>query len=227
MIKALIKRIPILGPLAVLIKRRIRKPIPFESSGQYWESRYKAGGTSGPGSYGKLMQFKAEIINDFIVEHQVQSVIEFGCGDGNQVRFGNYPTYLGFDVSRKAVAICQRKFRGDTSKQFRHTSEYRGEQAEVALSLDVVYHLSEDEVYQSYMDQLFHAATRSVIVYASNHDEQSPQAYLRHRHFTPYVELNFPEWTLMKHIPNRYPPSAVSWGSFADFYVYKMKSPAA
>ena len=39
------------------------------------------------------------------------------------------------------------------------------DRAELALSLDVIYHLVEDTVYESYMGQLFDSATKYVIVY--------------------------------------------------------------
>jgi hypothetical protein len=38
----------------------------------YWEQRYKSGGNSGAGSYGKLASFKGEIINDFAEKHNVK-----------------------------------------------------------------------------------------------------------------------------------------------------------
>ena len=51
----------------------------------YWENRYKNNGNSGAGSYGRLAEFKADVINNFIAENKITSVIEFGCGDGNQL----------------------------------------------------------------------------------------------------------------------------------------------
>ena len=38
------------------------------SVSNYWDQRYKKGGNSGAGSYGRLAEFKAEIINKFIKE---------------------------------------------------------------------------------------------------------------------------------------------------------------
>src|SRR5437899_4317923 len=57
---------------------------------------------SGLGSYDKLAEFKAEVLNGFVKENTIKSVIEYGCGDGNQLKFAEYPSYLGFDVSVKA-----------------------------------------------------------------------------------------------------------------------------
>ena len=67
----------------------------FEGSSSYWENRYVADGNSGPGSYGDLAIFKAKILNEFIGTKNVQSVIEFGCGDGHQLSLARYPRISG------------------------------------------------------------------------------------------------------------------------------------
>src|SRR6266571_3595448 len=90
----------------------------FPGSVAYWERRYAGGGTSGLGSYGELAQFKANVLNKFVSEHSVQSVIEFGCGDGNQLALCRYPRYIGLDVSRSAIMRCLERFRDDPSKSF-------------------------------------------------------------------------------------------------------------
>ena len=41
--------------------------LTFNSS-LFWENRYKKGGNSGSGSYNKMAEFKAKVINDFIKE---------------------------------------------------------------------------------------------------------------------------------------------------------------
>jgi hypothetical protein len=92
---------------------------PFPGSRTYWEERYAGGGNSGVGSYSKFAEFKAEVLNDFIVSNSVGSVIEFGCGDGNQLSLANYPRYLGFDVSATAIDLCHAPFAGDESKSFK------------------------------------------------------------------------------------------------------------
>ncbi|WP_242447617.1 hypothetical protein [Priestia endophytica] len=66
----------------------------------YWEENYANGGNSGNGSYGVLAQFKGDVINQFINKKQIHTVIEFGCSDGNQLKYMNYPNYLGMDISQ-------------------------------------------------------------------------------------------------------------------------------
>jgi hypothetical protein len=70
------------------------RPLFFPGSGKYWDNRYKKCGNSGAGSYGKLAEFKADILNKFISKNNIQSVIEFGCGDGNQLLLANYQCYI-------------------------------------------------------------------------------------------------------------------------------------
>ena len=94
------------------------------------------------------------------------------------------------------------------------------------MSLDVIYHLVEDRVFEKYMRDLFSASNKYVIIYASNKDEQEEgQAeHVRHRKFTTWVEKNQRGWKLEKHIKNKYPYNEeTKEGSFADFYLFKKK----
>jgi hypothetical protein len=219
-------------PILARVMRMLRHPAkpaaledakPF-SSKAYWSGRYAAGRTSGGGSYGKLAAFKAEVLNAFTRDKAIASVIEFGCGDGNQLKLADYPSYLGLDVSEDAVSMCRAAFGHDTTKSFKLLSEYRGEGAELALSLDVIYHLVEDEVFADYMNVLFDAASRFVIVYSSDTDENEPgqAVHVRHREFTRWVREHRRDWALEARIPNRYPcKRRFGARSFADFHVYR------
>lgn len=215
--------------MVLRLLRRSLDHFRFHGSGNYWERRYAKGGDSGQGSYGKFAAFKAEILNPFVRENKVESVIEFGCGDGNQLSLAEYPRYLGVDVSRTAVEHCRKRFAQDPSKSFVLSDEYNGEKAHLALSLDVIYHLIEDEIFFAYMQRLFGAATRFVILYCSNvpPDELALRntaraAHVKHRDVRGFIQQSFPEWKLIQHLPNRYP---YNWetgeGSFAEFFIYR------
>ena len=221
------RRIPVLGPLAGAIYRRLRGTHPdaesFAGSVAYWEERYAAGGDSGAGSYGKLARFKAGVINAFVADHEIDSVIEFGSGDGHQLSLATYPRYVGYDVSDSAVARCRTHYASDPTKSFALLSEYGGEQADLALSLDVIYHLVEQDVFESHMRALFGAARRFVIIYSSNEDGggQLGGAHEEHRCFTPWVEAHISGWKLIERIPNAFAyRERTGTGSLADFYVY-------
>jgi SAM-dependent methyltransferase len=200
---------------------------PFAGSRRYWEDRYASGGNSGAGSYSKLAEFKAEVLNSFIVANRIGSVIEFGCGDGNQLLLAKYPTYTGFDVSATAVEICLSKFVTDRRKSFKLLDYYAGEKADLALSLDLIFHLVEDDEFEAHMCMLFGSATRFVIIYSSNVDiNEHRHKHVRHRAFSRWIDSNVIGWSLDHHIPNRYPyVGDHTEGSFADFYIYrKMRS---
>ena len=225
--KEAIKRVPVLSDFARALYRRAPrslKKLAFPGSANYWEQRYAEGGNSGAGSYSFFAEFKAEVLNAFVSEQQVSSVIEFGHGDGNQLKLAHYPKYLGFDVSSTAVAHCRKVFAGDSSKSFRLAQDYAGEQADLALSLDVIFHLVEDSVFDAYMRRLFAASQRYVIVYSSNTDENQGVEgdHVKHRRFTDWVAKNVPGFRQIRHIPNRYPYTGDHrTGSFADFFVFE------
>jgi SAM-dependent methyltransferase len=196
----------------------------FEGSKEYWENRYGESGNSGSGSYANLARYKADFLNKFVDEHEIDSVIEFGCGDGHQLSLANYPLYYGFDVSQKALDICTTMFEADMSKYFLLVNEenLKNRKADLTMSLDVIYHLIENNVYEEYMSSLFDSSERFVIVYSSNYDERIAPHVLS-RKFTTWVEENKKGWKMMTHEKNPYPydPSYPDHTSIADFYIYK------
>lgn len=189
------------------------KPEPF--SVRYWEARYAQGGNSGDGSYNELAAFKARVINHFIARNKIETVLEFGCGDGNQLSLFNIKQYVGYDVSRTVLARCRLKFVADTSKQFFLMKHYDGRTAELVLSLDVIYHLVEDDVYHDYMTTLFNAGQKFVVIYAPDNDNFTAP-HCRARKFTPWVQAHCPDWELAEHIVNEMPTQ-----SWSDFYIYR------
>jgi SAM-dependent methyltransferase len=206
-------------------RRLLKRPkIEFESSSQYWDLRYQLNGSSGAGSYGRLAKLKADVLNEFVEKNNVQSVIEFGCGDGNQLSLAKYPSYIGVDVSPTIIERCKKRFSGDAGKSFIRSIDYTGEKAELSLSLDVIYHLVEDHVFEEYMRDLFSAAEKFVIIYSSNYDEDLYNAtHVKHRRFTDWVGTRVPNFRLIQKISNAYPYNRMDPDntSLADFFVYE------
>lgn len=220
-VKDLVRPLPGARRLSLL-----RQRVHFTGSASFWEKNYRDGGTSGDGSYGMLAQGKAEFLNNFVHEHGIQSAIEFGCGDGHQLSLVSYPNYIGLDVSKSAIALCKRRFPDDPTKSF---FLYDGAcfvdrtglfAAELALSLDVIYHLIEDAVFETYMTQLFAAARRYVVVYSTNMVMADTAPHVRHRLFCAWVEANRPNWVLRQVTRGPSPETAR-----ADFFVYE-RNPA-
>ena len=225
-------RLPLIGALLERAARR-RRRARFRGSDAYWEVRYRAGETSGLGSYGPMAEFKAEVVNSFVEERGLRSVIEFGCGDGAQLRLASYPEYTGLDVSVSAVERCRALFAQDRTKHFfQYTIDYPQDlpsppRADLALSIDVIYHLVEDAVFDRHLRDLFAAAGRYVIIYSSDFERIEPVPHVRHRAFTRWVAEHAPGWRLLRRIPNRYPYNeADGSGSLAEFYIYEKRPDA-
>jgi SAM-dependent methyltransferase len=225
------RRVLALSPFGKFGRRRRERP-PARAgefrSAEYWENRYQTGGNSGVGSYGKFAAFKAQFINGFIREHQIKRLLDFGCGDGNQAGFLEVENYLGFDISPSAVQRCRERFKGNPRRRFllHEPATFRTElsafQADLAISMDVVFHLVEDEIFIKYMDELFHNATRHVIIYSTNFDRKDPSPHHVDRRFTAYLERRLPGWELTQTLVNPYKGKEAQ----SDFFVYTRKTPA-
>lgn len=222
--KQVINKIPFAKRLVISVKKAFFPKKDFTTSQDYWINRYKAGGNSGAGSYNNLAEFKGEVINDFVSENNVKTIIEFGCGDGNQLKYFKFPSYIGFDISNEVLGICKKEFAGDKTKQFLHIDEASNHRADLTMSLDVLYHLVEDETFDAYMIQLFDTADKYVIIYSCNFiDDDNYFPHVRPRKFTDWVDENRKDFTLLEMIPNKYPfvKGKGDTTSFADFYIYK------
>jgi len=199
-------------------------------SERYWEARYARGGNSGSGSSGHRADFKARFLNQLVVEHEIESVLELGCGDGEQLALAQYPRYVGLDVSPTAIQRCKERFADDPTRSFflydgeKCTNDRGPLSADLALSLDVIYHIIDDDNYERYLGNLFQAATRFVVIYSSDCDRRV-SAHVRDREFSPDVARRFPGWKLVRHQPNPYPTQQYGReGSDADFFVYRRQA---
>lgn len=224
--KHTIRKIPFINSVISKVYRVwLTLPYVFNDSKIYWIERYQCGGRSGMGSYNELAKFKAEILNEFVSEREVNSIIEYGCGDGNQLKLYKIPDYLGFDISPDIISLCRSLFIDDDKKSFKMMNDYNNETADLTLSLDVIYHLIEDQVYEKYMHRLFDSSEKFVIIYSSNTNSNSifEGAHVKHRKFTDWVDRCKPEWKLIDHIPNRFPLEHYQKknGSLSDFYIYQ------
>ena len=181
-----------------------------------WDKHYSDGGNSGIGSYNEHFEYKTNIINDIIEKYQIKNIIDFGCGDGNQISNLNIEEYLGVDVSIEAVKICQTKYKDDLNKKFELYDETfkNKNKTDLTLSLDVIYHIILDESYYKYMNDLINSTNKYVLIYSSNFDDLNWESHVRHRQFDKQITQEF---ELIKKINNILPNCS------ADFYLYKKK----
>lgn len=192
-------------------------------SGDYWEKRYAKGGTSGVGSYGDLARYKAEIVNTFVKENDIQRVIEFGCGDGHQLSHLGIPEYVGLDVSKTIIEHCRKMFHGDPTKRFflyDNTFLPKNDMigpADLTLSMDVLYHLVEDDVFFAYLDNLFGYSDRYVLIYSTNFDKGYEFSHQLDRKFTSTIQERTDDFKLVETINNPHKGS----DTMSDWFVYR------
>lgn len=198
------------------------------NSADYWEKRYKSGGNSGAGSYGRLVVFKSRFINQFIQSNNLKTMIEHGCGDGNLASMITVDNYVGIDVSMTAVELCKSLMSADDSKKFLHSeNQDRKQQYDLSLSSDVIFHLIEDDIYYNYMCRLFDSSSKYVIIYSSNHENNEKSSiHVRHRNFVSWIKKHREDFRLATYKRNKFPYDAVDSNntSFSDFYIYERKN---
>ena len=200
-----------------IISKIFRVPLDYRD---YWNERYCAGYTSGKGSYGDLAYFKSEIINDFIRKNSVQTVIEFGCGDGNQLKLMNYKKYLGLDVAGSAIEKCKSMFFEDDSKSFflYNPDAFVNKgflRSDLVICLDVLYHIVPEGDYIKTMDDIFSCSDNYVILYTDTRlfekNTYSEGSHICHRDTLNYLK-KYSDFEVIEIIPNRFPE--LSWADF-------------
>jgi SAM-dependent methyltransferase len=195
--------------------RRLKYP----GSAAYWNRRYANNGDSGTGSGGELAAYKALFINEFIAQNNIQSVTELGCGDGRQLQLAKYPQYIGLDIASAAVDRCRELFVVDMNKTFAVYNPGKYDpaafQADLTLSLEVIFHLTEQDLYERHLQHLFATSRRWVIIFAADEERTTPFPHFRLRHFTPDVARLTPGWVLRQQVKN--PLSALSVSQFFVF----------
>jgi hypothetical protein len=226
----------LMGKLVARVRRVVKygktyKPSKFASTGEYWEERYKYGGISGQGSYGVISKYKAEVINSFIKEKKVNSMIDFGSGDGNQAALFEVDSYVGLDISESSVKRCNEMYRDDKTKNFTwyRSDDFEAkpyfEATELGVSLEVLFHLVEEKTFHQYLKHLFQSSDRFVLIYASDYDEaKSNHPHIKRRKFSTWVTKHVPNWKLIKKIDNPFPYKEgydKDASVHSDFYIYQ------
>ncbi len=184
----------------------------------FWEDRYKSGYNSGDGSYGEYADYKAEVINNFIAKHKIKTISDFGCGDGNQISLvQGFETYNGFDISSYAISMCLSIFVKNSQMSF-FTNITELPEADLCLSLDVLYHIIDRKEFENYLHMLFTKSKKYVLIFSSNYDgEQIIANYILHRNFTDWVNKNYKNFVLAEEIENFLQTTA-------KFYLYERKN---
>ncbi len=167
----------------------------------YWERRYRDGRSSGAGSEGQTAIDKAEYVNHFIQSLDVESVIDWGVGDGTVLDgITRGVRYLGLDVSETIVDRLRRRYASAPLWDFEQVTEHYDapyDLHELSLSMDVLFHLVDDRHYWAYLNNLFGHASRYVIIYSTNYGPERTARHVLRRRFTPDIASSFPDWELL------------------------------
>jgi len=165
------------------------------NSKEYWEARYQGGGNSGIGSYGVSANIKAEYINSVISKYNIKTINDLGHGDGNQIGLlKGFDQYTGYDVSSTIRNKCILQYQDDRRYTF-IDNESQFKQADLAMSLDVLYHLTEQEVFVEYIDKLF-SIGEYILIYAEDRDHIG-NSHVLCRKFTDYISDVYNNFSLL------------------------------
>ena len=194
-------------------------------SAEYWRRRYESGGNSGAGSYGPLADFKATALNEFVAKEKIKSAIEYGSGDGNQLSLLLISEYIGLDVSTKVIEVLRDRYSSDLTKSFK---EYNPDNftadsstvAEIALSMDVILHLTEDERYEKYMNNLILSSSEYVGIFNTATDVQLEKMaeHNRYRDHRNWLERHAPQF---KELQVALTPVELGYPVSTGFYFYQ------
>jgi SAM-dependent methyltransferase len=208
----------------------------------YWERRYLHGGFSGAGSRGESLSQKIGFAHTVYGDVQKEGgcgVLDLGCGDGRFaagfVKFGleeqvNFTAYRAVDISPKALEIAEEFCRHNVPPEEvnRHMSFelFRPDRPEqpitpgvfgLGLSLEVIFHILEDDIYDLYMRTLFDRC-RTVFIQTAADPEPVRTAgdHIVWRDTQEWVWTHRPEAVCIHHIPRPFGDR-----SFSDFFVYR------
>ena len=207
------------------MRNRLKRVLSgYPGDKKYWEKRYRDGGTSGAGSYGRLADFKSEIVNDLIQRFDIGSIIDLGCGDGNQISlFSKHIRYSGYDVSQTAIEMCRDRFKQRDHWTFHwYSGEHiREETAVASLSMDVLFHLTSIGSFRNYLELLFNCAEKYVIIYSSNQVGEDSQ-HVKERNILSLIQKYIDDWTLQQMIENPFPwdPQFPETTSRSNFFIF-------
>ena len=179
---------------------------------------------------------------------------EMGAGDGVVLSMTKHKSYLGYDVSNTTLTSLRSKYGNDQSRNFIHydggelsQEQLKESRSDLALSMEMLFHLVEENVWEQYLENLFALGTKYVIILSSNcledqnlkavfesiHSKKQPasirvrngicsdpSAHVLHRAFLSRVlEKESDDWVLFDFIPNKHPELC-----FSDFYFFKRLS---
>lgn len=196
----------------------------------YWNARYARGEGPGSGSTGRLLDYKATQVRRTIQRLGARTVIEWGCGDGALIPaiVAAGVRYTGVDLSPVALALARRRAPPLTLRLWTWADLPPLPPHDLALSLDVLYHLIDEAMFTDYLTRLF-ASAPAVLIYAHDADVAEYRDHIRYRAFTPWIAAHAPGHVLRESLPNpfAYDPAHPEQGattSESQFYFFAQEA---
>lgn len=104
---------------------------------------------SGDGSKPENTKLYRTFLQNFLREHQIESVVDIGCGDWAFSRLMDWKgiNYTGYDICKDLVEVNQKQF-GSSSIRFIHGNGLRFDlpKADLLICKDVLQHLPNEEI---------------------------------------------------------------------------------
>lgn len=114
--------------------------------------------------------------------------------------------YTGVDISEDIVENARTRFndRPDWNFILSEDVNEKLEPHDMSLSLDVIFHLIEDDVFDQYMRDLFRFAKTHVLIYSTDNEGSGKVPHFRSRHYSAWIRDNAAGWHLTRTYNNPY-----------------------
>jgi len=128
----------------------------------YWEDHYSSGGISGQGSIGDCRKWKWDTIFSYV--EKIDKVIDVGCGDLSFWDGETCKSYTGIDIS-PTIINKNMKARPDWNFICSDASISHPVHAPVVFCLDILFHILDDQVYLSILENLARYSDEWIFIY--------------------------------------------------------------
>jgi len=203
---------------------------------EYWDRRYAEGMSSSsvddvyvdsvaglPVSYHVRTKLLVLILEELL--GPVNSVLDLGVGDGTQAALllmfaVQINDFVGVDISPSIVeqvgeafakeprlAARQLKMAFHSYDGFSLPAAISQRQFDLVLSLEVLMHVVEDDLYHAYLMLLFGSSRSYVIIQSPNTHSNLLSRHMRLREFTDWVAHHARDWERIGQIPVKWPPA--------------------
>jgi hypothetical protein len=131
----------------------------------YWQVRYRDGGTSGKGSIGQLRDWKYRVIEHYA--GNIDDVIDVGCGDLTFWENRDCEKYTGIDISDYIIKKNQIIRPGWNFIQS-NSAEYHPIGGRIVICFDHLFHILDEETFNAILNNLTQYSQEWIFIYTWN-----------------------------------------------------------